>query len=99
MSTENSPGNIQNITAGRDAYTTQGGTINVTHGPTPAKRGLGTDTKFLLFILVADVTWFFIGMLSYTGRNTTGDTWRAVIFLFLLALTGAGVRRWIRRRV
>ncbi|MEV4518002.1 hypothetical protein AB0K00_54730 [Dactylosporangium sp. NPDC049525] len=99
MSTENGPGNIQNITAGRDAYTTQSGTINVNHGQTAARRGLGTDTKFLLFTLVADVAWFFIGMLSYTGQNTTGDTWRAVIFLFLLALTGAVVRRWIRRRV
>src|SRR5258707_15037516 len=95
------PGPAQSNTqnnAGNNVYASLGGDINIHQPPAAARRGLGTDTKVLLTIFVADVAFFFIGMLSYTGTNTGGDTWRAGIFLFLLAVTGVLVRRWIRRR-
>jgi hypothetical protein len=50
-------------------------------------------------MLVVDVVYFFYGMSAYTGRNTTADGWRAVIFLLLLVVTVGMVRRWLRRRV
>lgn len=65
----------------------------------PRKHRSGMDTKALLVILAADVVYFFFGMLTYTGENTAGDTWRAVIFLALLLATAGIVRRWLRRRV
>jgi hypothetical protein len=73
--------------------------INVPPSPTAAaKRRAGTDTKVLLVALVADVAFFFYGMLSYTGRNTAAETWRAFIFLAMLAVTGGMLRRWLHRR-
>ena len=100
MSAGNGPSNNSNqynsAGAGGNVYATQGGgTINVHPPQAAARRGVGIDTKVLLAVIVADVAFFFIGMLSYTGENTSGDTWRAGIFLFLLALTGTLIRRWI----
>ena len=104
MSAGNGPSNNSNqynsAGAGGNVYATQGGgTINVHQPQAAARRGVGIDTKVLLAVIVADVAFFFIGMLSYTGQNTSGDTWRAGIFLFLLVLTGILIRRWIRRRM
>ena len=57
------------------------------------------DSIALLVTLVVNVLYFFYGMSSYTGRNTTADEWRAGIFLLLLVVTIGMVRRWFRRRL
>jgi hypothetical protein len=44
------------------------------------------------------VIFFLYGTLAYTGRNTSGDSWRAGIFLFMFLMTSAMLGRWIRRR-
>jgi hypothetical protein len=64
----------------------------------PDRRG-GGDSKALLVTLVVDVVFFVYGSLSYTGRSTSSDTWHAVIFLVLLAVTVGMIRRWLRRRI
>ena len=88
---------VQSNTVGSgNLYATQGGNIHIN---TPGKTGLRIDSKVLLITLVADVILFFYGMLSYTGNNTTGDDWRAGIFLFMFLATCAMIGRWIRRRV
>jgi hypothetical protein len=83
-----------------------GGSVYANQGPgnqiintQPNKRGVGVDTKALVATLVSDVVYFFYGMSAYTGRNTTADEWRAVIFVVLLVVTIGMVRRWLRRRV
>lgn len=80
---------------GGSVYANQGGNQIINVG---GKRG-GGDTKALLVTLAVDVAFFFYGMLSYTGRNTTADEWRAGIFLILLIVTVGMVRRWLRRRI
>jgi hypothetical protein len=91
------PGQYNTATSG-NVYAAQGGNININTTP-PGKRGLRIDTKVLLIILITDVIFFFYGMLAYTGRNTSGDNWRAGIFLFMFLMTSAMIGRWIRRRV
>jgi hypothetical protein len=91
------PGQYNTANSG-NVYATQGGNINI--NTTPAvTRGLRVDTKALLVVLPADVIFFFYGMLAYTGKDTTGDTWRAGIFLVMFLLTATMIGRWIRRRV
>jgi hypothetical protein len=91
------PGQFNTTNSG-NIYATQGGNINI--NATPAvPRGLRVDTKALLIVLPADVIFFFYGMFAYTGKNTTGDTWRAGIFLVMCLVTAAMAGRWIRRRV
>lgn len=89
--------------AGGTVYAHQGPGDQIIYAPptqgTPVKRGVGVDTKVLLATLVTDVLFFFYGMLSYSGTNSGADTWRAGIFLLLLAVTGTMIRRWIRRRM
>jgi len=111
MSQSGNPNQTNSVNKG-NLYATQGGNMNfnttnnnttnnsTTHlyGPT-AKGGLRTDTKVLLMALPIDVLFFFYGMLSYTGRNTTGDEWRAVTFLFLFLFTCGLFGRWVRRRI
>jgi nucleoside phosphorylase len=65
--------------------------------PPASKRRFGRDTKVLLATIIADVG-FFYGMLSYTGRNTGPETWRAIIFLVMLSVTIAMAKRWVGRR-
>jgi hypothetical protein len=81
-----------------NVYATQNGSINVNTAAT-GKRGPRIDTKVLLVTLLTDVIAFVYGMLAYTGRNTSGDEWRAGIFLFLFFMTSVMIGRWIRRRV
>jgi hypothetical protein len=38
---------------------------------------------------VVDAVMFLYGSLSYIGRNSSGDTWRAGIFLILPIVTAA----------
>jgi hypothetical protein len=70
-------------------------TVNNT--ATPAKKGLSFDTKMLFAALIADVVLFFYGMWSYTGKNTSAEGWRAVVFLVMIGLTIGMLRRWLRR--
>jgi hypothetical protein len=86
-------GNQFNSVNRGNQYATQYGNINLHAG----QRRF--DGRVLLVTLVVDVAFFFYGMLAYTGKNTTGDQWRAGIFLFLLIITATLLRRWIRRRV
>jgi hypothetical protein len=91
------PGQYNTANSG-NVYATQSGTINVNAAVT-GKRGPRVDTKVLLVTLLTDVIAFVYGMLAYTGKNTSGDTWRAGIFLFLFVLTSAMIGRWVRRRI
>lgn len=54
--------------------------------------------RLVIGALVADVIYFFYGMWSYSGRDTSGDAWRAVIYLVMLAVTIRLIRRWFRHR-
>ncbi|MEV6844197.1 hypothetical protein [Actinoplanes sp. NPDC051411] len=81
---------------GGNVYANQGGNQIIHTGP--AKRG-GGDTKALLVTLGSDAVFFLYGMLSYTGQNSSGDEWRAGIFIVLLVVTAGMIRRWLRRRV
>jgi ABC-type multidrug transport system permease subunit len=76
-------------------YATQKGNINIG----ARQAGPRLDTKVLLATLLTDVVFFFYGMLSYTGHNTTGDEWRAGLFLFLFIATSGMFGRWVRRRM
>ncbi|OLE21213.1 MAG: hypothetical protein AUG44_28295 [Actinobacteria bacterium 13_1_20CM_3_71_11] len=81
-------------------YAHQGSGDQIIYAPGQAgRRRRGSDSVVLLVALVVDVAFFFYGMLAYTGRNTSADTWRAGLFLVLLAVTGSLFRRWLRRRV
>jgi hypothetical protein len=91
--------NQSNLAKKGNVYGVQGGTLNVTNTAGPTRRGPRVDTKVLLVTLPVDVAFFFYGMLSYTGQNTTGDDWRAGIFLFLFLATAAMLGRWVRRRI
>lgn len=91
------PGQYNTATSG-NVYATQGGSININTTP-PAKRGLRIDTKVLLITLLTNVILFIYGTLAYTGRNTTGDDWRAGMFLFMFVGFSAMIGRWIRRRI
>ncbi|MCO8277045.1 hypothetical protein M1L60_41350 [Actinoplanes sp. TRM 88003] len=83
---------------GGHVYANQGTGDQIIHAPL-APRGLGADTKALLVIVAVDIVFFVVGAMSYTGKNTDGDLWRAVIFLFLVVVTVGIARRWLRRRV
>ncbi len=83
--------------SGGTVYANQGEGDQIIYAA-PRKRG-GMDTKALLVTLLVDVLYFFYGMTTYTGHNTTADQWRALIFLVLLVVTGGMIRRWLRRRV
>jgi hypothetical protein len=51
----------------------------------------------LLVAVAVDVAYFFYGMTSYTGRSgDSGDLYRALGFLVLLAVTGTLLRRLLR---
>lgn len=79
-----------------------GGGINVNlpaPPPPPPRRRMSFDTTMLLAMLVADVVFFLYGMWSYTGRNTTAEMWRAVIFLVMFSVTCGMTRRWFLRRM
>jgi CHAT domain len=100
------PGQPQpHVTASGQSAVVQGhgnvvntGNTTVNPLPPPARKRWSVDTKVLLGALVLDVAFFLYGMQSYTGRNTNGDTWRAVIFLVLIGTTAGMIRRWFRRR-
>ena len=87
-----------NMSASGNVYATQKGNITI-GGAAGGWRGPRVDSKVLLATLLADGIFFLYGMLSYTGRNTGPDQWRAGIFLFLLLTTFAMAGRWIRRRI
>ncbi|MBF5028557.1 MULTISPECIES: hypothetical protein [unclassified Micromonospora] len=92
------PGSGQNInTNSGNVYATQTGNININNN-LAQKRGPHLDTKALLVVLPANVIFFLYGMSAYTGRNTSGDNWRAGIFLFMLLFTLGMIGRWVRRR-
>jgi hypothetical protein len=96
--------NQQSNTANNgNIYATQTGNINFTAAPAAAgaavQQGRRLDTKVLLVTLLTDVVFFLYGMAAYTGRNTTGDEWRAGIFLFLFVATCGMAGRWVRRRI
>lgn len=94
------PGNQYNtVSGGGNNYSAQNGNIifNTSQVP-PAPRGLRVDTKVLLGTLVFDVAFFFYGMLAYSGQNTSGDNWRAGLFIFLFFATIGMMGRWFRRR-
>jgi heme/copper-type cytochrome/quinol oxidase subunit 3 len=94
--------NQQSNTANNgNIYATQTGNINFTTTPAAAavQQGRRLDTKVLLVTLLTDVVFFLYGMAAYTGRNTTGDEWRAGIFLFLFVATCGMAGRWVRRRI
>jgi hypothetical protein len=82
--------------SGGQVYANQGSGNQIINAQ-PHKRGV--DTKALIVTLVFDVVYFFYGMSVYTGRNTTADEWRAVIFIVLLVVTIGLIRRWLRRRL
>jgi DMSO reductase anchor subunit len=92
------PGQYNTATSGGSVYAAQGGNQYINIGTGPGKRGLRIGTKVLLVTLLVDVVFFFYGMLAYTGENTSGDSWRAGIFLFMFLLTSGMIGRWIRRR-
>jgi len=74
-------------------------TGKIIHPPAPPVRtGVSFDTKALLVALILDVAMFLYGMLSYSGKNTNTETWRAVIFLLMCGVTIGMIRRWFRRR-
>jgi hypothetical protein len=92
------PGSTQNNRSGPggDLYAYQGtGEMNI-HNHRTARSGFGG--RLLLTLVVVDAVFFFYGMLAYTGNSTSADAWRAWTFLVLLALTGATLRGWLRRR-
>jgi hypothetical protein len=78
---------------GQNVYATQKGHINIKNGSAPP------SAKPLLVILSIDVIFFFYGMLSYTGKNNSGDEWRAGIFLILAIVTLSMIGRWVRGRL
>lgn len=92
------PGQNNTTNGSGNIYATQNGNINF-NTTTPGQPGLRVDTKALLIVLPANGVFFLYGMLAYTGRGTSGDNWRAGIFLVLFFLTLAMVGRWIRRRI
>jgi hypothetical protein len=97
----NTPGPAQSIqynSSSGPLYASQSGNININNGPA-AQRGPRTDTKVILVAMLADVAFFFYGMLAYTGHNTSSDDWRAGIFLFMFFATSVVIGRWIRRRI
>lgn len=89
-------GQQNNSVGSGNIYATQKGNINIGGAP---QRGPRLDTRVLLATLLTDAVFFFYGMLSYSGHSTTGDEWRAGIFLFLLITTGGMAGRWVRRRM
>jgi hypothetical protein len=91
-------GPVQFNSAAGNVYSAQNGSINF-NTTAPVQRGLRIDSKVLLVALLADVIFFFYGMLAYSGQNTSGDNWRAGIFLFMFFMTCAMIGRWIRRRI
>ena len=84
--------------SGGTVYSYQGTGAQIINHTTKATRRRRIDTWILLSVLVVDIGFFFYGMEAYSGRNTHGDEWRAVIFLVLLATTIGMIKRWIRRR-
>jgi hypothetical protein len=88
---QNNTGNQYNT--GQSVYATQKGHIRINNG---AAR---PSAKPVLVILGFDVVFFFYGMLSYTGKDTGGDGWRAGIFLVLAVVTFSMIGRWVRGRL
>jgi hypothetical protein len=82
---------------GGNVYANQGTGKQIIHTGS-SKRGSG-GTKALLVTLALDAVFFLYGMLSYTGKNTSGDEWRAGIFIILLIVTAGMIRRWLRNRI
>jgi hypothetical protein len=85
---QNNIGNQSNM--GQNVYATQKGNIRVNNGLTRP------SAKPVLIILGTDVLFFFYGMLSYSGASTSGDGWRAAIFLVLVIATFSLIGRWVR---
>jgi len=88
---QNNTGNQYNTA--QNLVATQRGNIRINNGAAPP------SAKPLLIILGIDVIFFFYGMLSYTGKNTGGDEWRAGIFLVLAVVTLSMIGRWVRGRL
>jgi hypothetical protein len=80
---------------GGRVYASQG-VQNIYHqtNARPSRRGRAIA---LLVAVVVDVGYFCYGMTSYTGQaDNSGDLYRALGFLVLLAVTGTLLRRLIR---
>ncbi|GAA1640346.1 hypothetical protein [Actinoplanes couchii] len=92
MSSTGNPNSGNQYNVGQNVYATQKGKITVNHGAAPPSG------KPVLILLGLDVIFFFYGMFAYTGDNTSGDTWRAGIFLLLVFVTLSTLGRWFRRR-
>jgi hypothetical protein len=89
-------------TAGGTVYSHQGTGNQVVYNAytdPAAERRRRLTTRLLIGAIVADVLYFFYGMWSYTGQNTTGDTVRAVVYLVMLGVTIRLIRNWVRQRV
>jgi hypothetical protein len=86
------------VTGHNNIVSTGSNITNNLHQPPAGRNGVAFDTKVLLATLVFDVAFFFDGMWSYTGKNTSAETWRAVGFLVMVGVTGGMLRRWFRRR-
>jgi hypothetical protein len=88
-------------TSGGTVYSYQGTGSQVvqnTYGDQAAQRRRQTTTRLLIGALLADILYFFYGMWSYSGYNTSGDGWRAGIYLVMLVITIRLIRRWFRQR-
>jgi hypothetical protein len=88
-------------TSGGTVYSHQGSGSQVVHNTytdQAAQRRRQTTTRLLIGALLADILYFFYGMWSYSGHNTSGDAWRAGIYLVMLVITIRLIRRWFRQR-
>jgi hypothetical protein len=88
--------------SGGTVYSNQGTgnqVINQQYVDPAADRRHRSTTRVLVGFLLADVLYVFYGMWSYTGRNTSADMWRALIYLVMLVTTIRLIRRWLRQRV
>ncbi|GIF23117.1 hypothetical protein BJ973_000525 [Actinoplanes tereljensis] len=87
----NNSGNQYNM--GGNVYATQKGHIKINNG------SARPSAKPVLIVLGIDVIFFFYGMLSYTGKNTSADQWHAGIFLVLAIITLSMIGKWVRGRL
>jgi hypothetical protein len=88
-------------TSGGTVYSYQGTGSQVVHNTysdQAAQRRRKFTSRLLIGALVADVLYFFYGMWSYSGHDTSGDAWRAGIYLLMLGVTIRLIRRWVRQR-
>jgi hypothetical protein len=86
---------------GGTVYANQGAghqIVNNVYSSPEAERRRRLMTKILVGALVADVLYFFYGMWSYSGQNTSADAWRAGVYIAMLVVTIRLIRRWWRQR-